>query len=223
MKQLLEVCAASVESARAAAQGGAQRIELCTALELDGLTPSPEEIAEARTIEGIKMNVLIRSREGNFVYSEAETTLMINQIEIARQLGADGVVIGALTPEGDIDLPTCQRMMKAAGDLSVTFHRAFDQCRHPEQALEDIISLGCQRLLTSGQQPTALEGVPFLRKLQQQANGRIIIMPGAGVNPDNAAFILRETGCLEIHSSARKKGERTTSTEVVRNIVNSLS
>lgn len=223
MANLLEVCAASVESAKAAAQGGAYRIELCTALELDGLTPSPEEMAEARKIEDIKMNVLIRSREGDFVYSEAETALMVRQIETARRLGADGVVIGALTPEGDIDLPTCRRMMEAAGDLSVTFHRAFDQCRHPEQGLEEIIGLGCQRLLTSGQQPTALEGVPFLRKLQQQANGRIIIMPGAGVTPDNAAQILCETGCHEIHSSARHKGERTTCADVVKNIVNSIS
>lgn len=217
---ILEVCAANVASARAAAEGGAQRIELCTALELDGLTPSEEEIREGRVIEGLRVNVLIRSREGNFVYTPEEIATMVAQIETARRLGADGVVIGALTPEGDIDVEACRQMMEAAGEMEVTFHRAFDVCRHPQKALEDIISLGCHRLLTSGQAAKAADGTALIRELQEQAQGRIILMPGSGVNPDNAQRILAETGCREIHSSARRPGDCTTSAEVVSAIIN---
>lgn len=220
--KILEVCASSIESARAAAEGGAQRIELCTALELDGLTPSAEEIREARNIDGLKVNVLIRSREGGFVYSDEEIDLMMHQITQAKQMGVDGIVMGALTQEGDIDIKSCQRMMEAAAPLPVTFHRAFDKCRNPEQALEDIIALGCRRLLTSGQAATAEVGIPLLRKLQEQSRGRIIIMPGVGVNPGNAAQILQSTGCTEIHSSARKPGEGTTDATVVKEIVKSI-
>lgn len=217
---ILEVCAANVASARAAAEGGAQRIELCTALELDGLTPSEEEIREARGIEGLRVNVLIRSREGNFVYTPEEIATMVGQIETARRLGADGVVIGALTPEGDIDVEACRQMVEAAGEMEVTFHRAFDVCRQPRQALEEIIAMGCHRLLTSGQAAKAADGTALIRKLQEQAQGRIILMPGSGVTPDNAQRILAETGCREIHSSARRPGDCTTSAEVVSAIIN---
>lgn len=220
---LLEVCAASVESARAAAKGGAQRIELCTALALDGLTPTDEDMREARSIGGLRMNVLIRPREGNFVYTADEVATMVEQIASARRIGADGVVIGALTPEGDIDLEACRRMMEAAGGMEVTFHRAFDVCRKPQQALEDIIALGCKRLLTSGQAPTAEAGMEMIGRLNKQAQGRIIIMPGAGVNPGNARRILQETGCREIHSSSRRPGEDETCAEVVRTIVNEIN
>lgn len=217
---ILEVCAANVASAHAAAEGGAQRIELCTALELDGLTPSEEEIREARSIEGLRVNVLIRSREGNFVYTPEEIATMVAQIETARRLGADGVVIGALTPEGDIDVEACRQMVEAAGEMEVTFHRAFDVCRQPRQALEEIIAMGCHRLLTSGQAAKATDGTALIRKLQEQAQGRIILMPGSGVTPDNAQRILAETGCREIHSSARRPGDCTTSAEVVSAIIN---
>lgn len=223
MEKTLEVCAANLESAKAAALGGAQRIELCTALELDGLTPSEDEIREARKIEGLRLHVLIRSREGDFVYHNDEFLLMAEQIKMASHLGADGVVIGALTQEGDIDVEHCRMWVEAAGEMQITFHRAFDQCRNPEQALEDIISLGCHRLLTSGQAPTAEQGIELLNKLNQQANGRIIIMPGAGVNPQNAARILHETGCTEIHSSARKPSEKNTNPEVVSMIMDKIS
>ena len=199
----LEVCAGDLASAQAAAQGGAHRIELCSALELDGLTPSPALIEAARRIEGLRLHVLIRPREGDFVYSEAETGTMLRDIRLARQLGADGVVIGALTPEGDIDLPCCRRLIEAAQGLPVTFHRAFDRARNPLQALEDIIALGCTRLLTSGQAPTAEAGIPLLRQLVLQARGRLIVMPGAGVTPANVRLILDATGATEIHGSLR--------------------
>lgn len=205
---LLEVCASNLESARAAAEGGAERIELCRDLDKDGLTPSAEDIAAAKSLSKIKVFVLIRSREGNFIYDSDELSMMEEQIIRARELGADGIVIGALTPEGEVDMPACRRLIKAAWNLPVTFHRAFDQASDPFRALEDIISLGCTRLLTSGQANTALEGCELISKLVQQAQGRIIIMPGAGVNPGNAKEILHRTGCTEIHSSARKSSNQ---------------
>ena len=201
----LEVCCADWESVLAAKAGGAQRIELCEALELDGLTPQSGLIEKA-VASGIRVHVLIRPREGDFVYSKEERLLMEQQIASARRLGARGVVWGALTAEGDIDLPLCRRLMEASQGLSVTFHRAFDVCRKPQQALEDIIQLGCNRLLTSGQAASARKGIPLLRQLVGQAAGRIIIMPGAGVSPQNAAQILSETGATEIHGSLRQDG-----------------
>ena len=128
---------------------------------------------------------------------------MVADIEACREAGAHGVVIGALTPDGDIDLPSCRHMIEAAGEMSVTFHRAFDLCRNPEEALDTIIELGCDRLLTSGQAATALEGTPLLRRLHDRAAGRLIILAGGGVTPDNAADILIGSGTNEVHASAR--------------------
>lgn len=201
---LLEICAGSVESAIAARDGGAQRIELCAALEIGGITPSAGLIAEARKVEGIGMNVIIRPRGGDFLYNENEIACMEKDICTCKRLGADGVVIGALTAEGDIDTATCKRLIAAADGMSVTFHRAFDMCRDPREALEELIELGCDRVLTSGQAATAEAGIPLLKELTEQAAGRIIIMPGCGVNSGNAAKILQATGTTEIHASARK-------------------
>ena len=220
---ILEVCAASLFSAREAAEGGAQRIELCTRLDLDGLTPPMDEIRQASEIKGLKVNVLIRCREGGFVYSRQELDTMESQIREAVRLGADGIVIGALTPDGDIDIAGCRQLMEAAQGLPVTFHRAFDQCRDPRTGLEDVIEMGCSRLLTSGQAGTAEAGIGLLRELNEQARGRIIIMPGAGVNPVNAARILQETGCREIHSSARRQGESDTNRDVVGQIIKEIN
>lgn len=202
---LLEVCCGDLRAAQEAYRGGAQRIELCSALSLDGLTPSAGLMAEARKLEGLRLHVLIRPREGNFVYSAEEFELMRRDIAIARDLGADGVVIGALTPDGDIDVDPLQKLMAEAKGLQVTFHRAFDYCRNPQKALEQIIALGCTRLLTSGQQPSAEAGIPLIQALVTQAAGRILIMPGAGVNERNARHILDATGAVEIHSSCRSK------------------
>ena len=201
---ILEICAGSVESAIAARHGGAQRIELCAALEVGGVTPSAGLIAEARKIEGLILNVIIRPRGGDFLYNEYEAACMEQDIHTCRQLGVDGVVIGALTAEGDIDTMLCKRLIAAADGMSVTFHRAFDMCRDPRKALEELISIGCDRVLTSGQAATAMAGVPLLKELVEQADGRIIIMPGCGVNSGNAAEILNATGATEIHASARK-------------------
>ena len=201
---ILEICAGSVESAIAARDGGAQRIELCAALEVGGVTPSAGLIAQARKIEGLTLNVIIRPRGGDFLYNEYEAACMEHDIRTCKQLGVDGVVIGALTADGDIDTTLCKRLIEAAEGMSITFHRAFDMCRDPRKALEELIEMGCDRVLTSGQASTAQAGVTLLRELVEQANGRIIIMPGCGVNSNNAAAILQATGAQEIHASARK-------------------
>ena len=201
---ILEICAGSVESAIAARDGGAKRIELCAALEVGGVTPSAGLIAEARKIEGLTLNVIIRPRGGDFLYNEHETACMEQDIRTCKELGADGVVIGALTANGEIDTAICKRLIAAADGMSVTFHRAFDMCRDPRKALEELISLGCDRVLTSGQAATAEAGAPLLKELVEQAAGRIIIMPGCGVSSANAAAIIRATGATEIHASARK-------------------
>ena len=200
----LEICAGSVASAIAARDGGAQRIELCAALEVGGVTPSAGLIAEARKVEGLVLNVIIRPRGGDFLYDSHEVACMEEDVRTCKKLGVDGVVIGALTAEGDIDTATCKRLINAADGMSVTFHRAFDMCRNPQKALEELIALGCHRVLTSGQSPTAEAGIELLSKLVKQADGRIIIMPGCGVNSNNAAKILQATGANEIHASARK-------------------
>ena len=201
MKYTLEVCSGDIDSAMAAKRGGASRIELCSALSEGGITPSAGLAAEACTL-GLTVHALIRPRGGDFLYSPAEVRTMVTDIRMLRQLGVDGVVIGCLTEDGDIDTEACRRLVDAAGDINITFHRAFDRCRCPEEALEQIIELGCNRILTSGQQSTALEGIPLLSRLVKQADGRIIIMPGCGVNASNAAHILQATGAIEIHASA---------------------
>ncbi|MBO7194270.1 MAG: copper homeostasis protein CutC [Bacteroidaceae bacterium] len=201
---ILEICAGSVESAVAARNGGAKHIELCAALEIGGVTPSVGLIKEARKIEGLILNVIIRPRGGDFLYNEYEIACMEEDIRLSKTLDVDGVVIGALTPDGDVDTATCKRLIAASDGMSVTFHRAFDMCRNPRKALEELITLGCHRVLTSGQAATAQAGIPLLKELVEQAAGRIIIMPGCGVSSANAAVILKATGATEIHASARK-------------------
>lgn len=220
MEQIkLEVCCGDMQSVLAAKEGGADRIELCQALEVDGLTPSAEMMAEAIGL-GIPVQVLIRPREGDFVYDEAEVETMLKEIRLAKRLGANGVVIGALKSDGSIDEETSRRLVSEATGLSITFHRAFDVCSQPAEALEQIVSLGCHRLLTSGQAPSAEQGIPLIKRLVEQSGGRLIIMPGAGVNQENARRILSETGAHEIHGSLRRNG--STDSELVRAVKNSL-
>ena len=206
-----EVCANSVESCLAAQKGGANRVELCAGIPEGGTTPSYGEISVAREVlDTTRLHVIIRPRGGDFLYSPIEVKAMLKDIEMAKQLKADGVVFGCLTAEGEIDLTIMQELMKAAQGLSVTFHRAFDVCRDPKKALEQIIALGCNRILTSGQQPTAESGIPLLKELQEQAAGRIILLAGcscnslSGVNEKNIHRIASETGIREFHFSARE-------------------
>ena len=204
----IEICANSVESAVKAQEGGAYRVELCAGIPEGGTTPSFGDIRMARQLlQNTKLHVIIRPRGGDFLYSPLELEIMLHDIKVARQLGADGVVFGCLTAEGDIDIPAMKMLMNAVGDMSVTFHRAFDMCKNPQEALEQIIALGCSRILTSGQEPNAVKGIPLLKELVKQADGRIIIMPGCGVNPSNILHIAEETGACEFHFSGRSTYE----------------
>lgn len=199
----IEVCSTSLDDVREAEAGGAIRIELCSAITCGGVTPSHgliKSVVDANL--NLDINVLIRAREGGFCYTEAEVETMCQDIEFCREAGVHGVVIGALTADGDIDMEACQKMVAAAGEMSITFHRAFDICREPLVALEQIISLGCHRLLTSGQQSSAEQGAEFIAELVKRAAGRIIIMPGAGINPKNIAAIEQKTAATEFHSTA---------------------
>lgn len=216
VKKIFEACTASAADVKAAREGGASRIELCEALEVDGLTPSADLLKAALAEKGeMIVNVLIRSRKGDFVYSPEEGETMRRQIREALDAGADGVVVGALTPDGDIDEDLCRLWLAEAGrDVEVTFHRAFDQCTNRKEGLEKLIRLGFARVLTSAGKPTAPEGIEGLKALAEQAAGRIIIMPGGGVKSANAAKILKETGVRELHGSARIGTDQTQSQEV---------
>lgn len=219
----LEVCVETIQSIINAKAGGAYRIELCSALSEGGITPSYGMIETARKLGPEKLHVLIRPRGGNFIYSQAEVDCMIKDIKKCKELGVDGVVIGALTETGDIDIDACKKLMQSTEGMQATFHRAFDCCNNPTTALEQIISLGCTRLLTSGQANSATEGCQLIKSLVNQANGRIIIMPGAGVNENNAKYIISTTGATEIHGSIRSKtnhGLETNTTKVKSLITN---
>ncbi|MBO5728748.1 MAG: copper homeostasis protein CutC [Paludibacteraceae bacterium] len=203
-----EICANSVESCVEAQRGGADRVELCAGMPEGGTTPSYGDVAVARRVlTTTKLHVIIRPRGGDFLYSDLEKEIMLEDVRMARRLGVDGVVFGALTAEGDVDMEFMRQLMEEAEGMSVTFHRAFDVCRNPREALEQIIELGCDRILTSGQMPKAEEGVELLRELVERAGERIVIMPGCGVNASNIAHIAKATGACEFHFSARSKRE----------------
>ncbi|MEO9216741.1 MAG: copper homeostasis protein CutC [Rhodanobacter sp.] len=201
---ILEIAANSVASALAAQEGGAGRIELCGALELGGLTPSRAQIALAREHLHIPLYVLIRPRAGDFLYSDIECEVMLRDIETCVTLGCDGVVLGALDADGNVDMARCRELIAAAGKLGVTFHRAFDLSRDPARALEDIVSLECERVLTSGAQASAVDGAALIRDLLLQAAGRLAVMPGAGITAQNIAALAAVTGAHEFHASAKR-------------------
>lgn len=202
--RILEICAGSVQSAVAAQAGGAHRIELCQNLEQGGTTPSYGLIAQVRRLLTIPVFVLIRPRPGDFCYDAEELAIMAADIAQCRALGCAGVVLGALDPAGHVDQPACRTLIEAAGPLAVTFHRAFDVCQNQAQALEEIIALGCQRVLTSGGQASAPAGQGQLAALVRQAAGRLQIMPGAGITPRTLPPLLAATGAQEFHASAKR-------------------
>jgi len=189
----------SVESALAAERGGARRLELCDALFDGGTTPSAGMIAACRDRVSIPVFVIIRPRGGGFVYSEPELDVMRRDIAAAGELGADGVVIGVLRRDGGIDAQQTQSLVDAAGDLPVTFHRAFDFVPDPGEAMETIISAGITRILTSGGAPTAREGVATLASLVRQAGDRLVVMAGGGVREENVKAIVDGSGVHEVH------------------------
>lgn len=199
MSVLIEACVESVESAIAAENGGAGRIELCDNLVEGGTTPSIGTITLARDCLGIPIHVIVRPRGGDFLYSAREVETMQRDVVAARQADIAGVVIGALHPDGTIDQESTRALIERARPLSVTFHRAFDLTRDPREALETLIALGVDRVLTSGQAPTAPEGEALIADLVRQAKGRIGVLPGAGIRADNAAAFIAATGVVEIH------------------------
>ncbi len=199
-----EVCVDSVEGALAAQSARAQRIELCDNLVEGGTTPSLGMIQLARRSVDIDINVIIRPRGGDFYYSDLEMEVMRLDILAAKAAGANGVVIGLLTPDGRVDMEKTRALVTVAHPMSVTFHRAFDLSRDPGESLEAICALQIERILTSGQMPSALEGATCIASLVEKARGNPIIMAGGGINEQNAAAIVALTGVKEIHFAARK-------------------
>ena len=204
---LLEVCANSVTSALAAQDGGAIRVELCDNLLEGGTTPSYGQILMARKLLHIKLYALIRPRGGDFLYSNIEYEVMLANVRHCIDAGCDGIILGILQADGNIDKERCSKMVSLARQwgLGVTFHRAFDMCADMHQAMEDIIEIGFERILTSGGKSTAVEGANKIKHLIEDAAGRIIIMPGGGINEQNVADIVHFTGAAEVHSSAKAK------------------
>lgn len=199
----IEACVESVEHAVAAAHGGAHRIELCSDLAVGGTSPSAELIAACVSQLDIPVFVLVRPRGGDFCYSAAEHTRMLNEIGGAKGIGAHGIVTGALRSTGTVDETLTRELIAAARPLPVTFHRAFDECRDPEQALEALIALGVTRVLTSGGTRAAPEGAAMIAKLVRLAAGRIGILAGGGINGDNVAALVRTSGVREVHLSTK--------------------
>jgi copper homeostasis protein len=219
MNYLLEVCAGSLSSALAARAGGAHRIELCTSLSEGGTTPSAGIIKKAIMLLDIPVFVLIRPRAGDFLYSDAEFDAMKEDILFCKERRAKGIVTGLLKTDGTIDIDRTAELVRLARPMQVTFHRAFDMTRDPLQTMEHIISLGIDRILTSGQANTVLDGADLIAAFISRAAGRIIIMPGGGINEDNVANLIQSTGATEIHASLRSQIQ---SKMQFRNITTSL-
>lgn len=196
-----EICVDSVESARAAEAGGAARIELCMDLLAGGLTPSAGLIAMVRREVTIPLHVLIRPRGGDFVYSADEFDIMQRDIILARQLGANGVVLGVLDANHNVDVPRTGELVQAAEALSVTFHRAFDRTPNALWALDGVRQAGVKRILTAGGSSSAEEGIPVLAELVKESNGEVVIMAGGGIREGNVGRIVTETGVTEVHTS----------------------
>jgi copper homeostasis protein len=201
----LEICAGSIESAINAQTAGAGRIELCDNLIEGGTTPSSGTIISARENLSIGIHVIIRPRGGDFLYSGRELDIMRRDIEICGERGIDGVVLGILKEDGNVDIENTAALIELARPMSVTFHRAFDLCSDPFCGLRDVILTGADRLLTSGQRNTAPEGADLIRQLVTDAGSEIIIMPGSGLNETNIGTVAAFTGAREFHLSGRKK------------------
>ncbi|NCW12221.1 MAG: copper homeostasis protein CutC [Chitinophagia bacterium] len=201
---VLEIATFSVEAAIQAIQAGAHRIELCENPQEGGTTPSYGALVLSAKIKNAPIFPIIRPRGGDFLYSPTEFEIMKNDVVMAKELGFPGIVIGLLLADGNIDVQRTSELVTLAGNMHVTFHRAFDRCLDPIKGLEDVIQTGCKRILTSGQVPNVQNALPLVQQLVQLAKERIIIMPGSGVRANNINNIIRTTGAKEIHSSARK-------------------
>jgi copper homeostasis protein len=205
MDYIIEIATADFTTTKSAVKGGADRIELCAALTEGGTTPSYATIKKCREAFDVQLFPIIRPRGGDFLYTEEEFDIMLGEVALSRELGCDGVVIGLLNKNGSIDLKRTARLVELAYPLEVTFHRAFDRCKDPFEAMEQLILAGCQRILTSGQQPTAPQGAELVADLVKAAAERITIMPGSGVRKENIKELADRTGARELHSSLRSK------------------
>ena len=204
MQYKLEICANSIESALAAQRGGTDRIELCDNMQEGGTTPSFGMIRRCKELLSIPVFPIIRPRGGDFVYTDEEFEVMKVDVEMCKELGCEGVVIGILKEDGSIDKERCAVLIAMARPMEVTFHRAFDCCKDMKKGLEDIIDLGCQRVLTSGGAALAADGIAVIRDLVKQAEGRVIIMAGSGINGENLQKVADGTEAGEFHSTAKK-------------------
>lgn len=221
---LLEVCTPNYQSAKNAQQADAHRIELCEALDVGGITPSYDLLQKVSKRLYIKTFVLIRPRAGNFVYNDEEFKQMKADIDYCKTLGFDGIVSGILKPDNTIDVKRTKELIELSRPLDFTFHRAFDEVVNPTEALDQLIALKVDRVLTSGQQPKAIAGIELLKKLKSQVKGRIVILPGAGINPENAKHF-KAADFKEIHASASKRinGEITSDVSTIKAILNVVS
>ena len=207
MNYLIEIATSDFLTTKSAVEGGADRIELCANLAEGGTTPSYAHIKKCREAFDIALFPIIRPRGGDFLYTKDEFEIMKNDIKLCKELGCEGIVIGLLNMDGTIDMTRTSELIELAYPLEVTFHRAFDRCKDPFAALEELIEIGCQRILTSGQKPTVSEGVDLIAELNKKADDRIIILPGSGVRKDNIKMLAEKIGCLEFHSSLRGKAK----------------
>jgi copper homeostasis protein len=205
MKYIIEIATTDFTTTKSAVEGGADRIELCSALSEGGITPSYGLIKQCRKAFEVILFPIIRPRPGDFFYTDEEFELMKQDVLLAKNLSCEGVVIGLLKKDGNIDVERTASLVDLAYPLEVTFHRAFDRCIEPFKALEELIEIGCQRILTSGQKPTAASGVDLIAALINKAGDRIIIMPGSGIRKDNIKMIAEKTGAVEFHSSVKGK------------------
>jgi copper homeostasis protein len=205
MSYIIEIATSDYITTAAAVAGGADRIELCANLAEGGTTPSYGTIRHCREAFDVSLYPIIRPRGGDFLYSTEEFSIMLEEVKLCKQLGCDGVVIGLLNADGTIDLKRTAALVTTAYPLGVTFHRAFDRCANPFEALEQLVEIGCERILTSGQVPSAPDGVELIAELNRLAGHRITIMPGSGVRKDNIKMLAEKTGCTEFHSSLRGK------------------
>ena len=221
MKIILETIAFNIYSCIQAQANGAERIELCDNPGEGGATPSYGFIKAARAVLKIDLFPIIRPRGGDFLYSDAEFEIMKTDVQLCKDLDCEGVVIGMLNADATIDTVRCAQLVKIAYPMGVTFHRAFDRVLDAQKALEDVIAIGCERVLTSGFYPNVMDGIENIKALIKQADDRIIIMPGSGVRASNVKQIIELTGATEIHSSARKNTDslmQIKSTTMVENL-----
>jgi len=207
MSFVIEIATSDFLTTKSAVEGGADRIELCANLAEGGTTPSFAHIKKCREAFDIALFPIIRPRGGDFLYTKDEFEIMKNDIKLCKDLGCEGIVIGLLNMDGTIDMTRTSELIELAYPMDVTFHRAFDRCKDPFIALEELIEIGCQRILTSGQKPTVSEGVDLIAELNKKADDRIIILPGSGVRKDNIKMLAEKTGCTEFHSSLRGKAK----------------